>query len=81
MRGHDGFPRPQTIEGIDVTKCPMLYADAGAMEMIRAYSMFEQGILPNAGGWLDQPIKFVQAMTIIGNQVDKMREEKSSEKS
>ena len=49
-----------------------------SLEYLRAYFFFEKGYLPNAGGWLDQPAKFVQAMVVIEREVARAREEKEN---
>jgi hypothetical protein len=33
--------------------------------MLHAYIEREKGYLPNAGGWLDQPMKFTDSMKFI----------------
>lgn len=79
VRGHDGFASPRMIAGQVVNKCPLMYAGVEDVELIRAFPMFENGILPNPGGWLDQPARFIEAMNIIKNQLDLMAEERRQE--
>lgn len=40
---------------------------------IQAYNMFDKGYLPNAGGWLDQPVKFLMAMNMIEEELGKAK--------
>jgi len=37
----------------------------------RAYNFMEKGMLPRAGGWLDQANKFIEAMSIISMNIEK----------
>ena len=50
----------------------------GSLEYLNAFFFFGKGYLPNAGGWLDQPAKFVQAMVVIEREVARVREEKEN---
>lgn len=38
-----------------------------------SYKMFKNGFLPNEGGWLRQPNKFIQAMLFIDSEIDRER--------
>jgi len=49
-----------------------------SVEYLNAFFFFGKGYLPNAGGWLDQPAKFVQAMVVIEREVARVREEKEN---
>lgn len=44
--------------------------------MVEIYMSYKKGFLPNAGGWLDQPMRFSSAMTVIENYSAKLQEEK-----
>lgn len=35
---------------------------------------FIKGYLPNPGGWLDQPAKFVEAVVLIEREIARMKE-------
>jgi hypothetical protein len=48
----------------------------GSLEYLNAYFFFGKGYLPNAGGWLDQPMKFVQAILVVEREAARVREEK-----
>jgi hypothetical protein len=41
---------------------------------LNAYLFFEKGYLPNPGGWLEQPLKFIQAIKIIEREIALARE-------
>jgi hypothetical protein len=40
--------------------------------------LFDRGYLPNAGGWLEQPAKFIDAMMIISKEIQAIREEEAA---
>jgi hypothetical protein len=42
-----------------------------SFEYIRAYNFYKNGFLPNAGGWLDQPAKLLDAFNIIDREAAK----------
>ena len=46
-----------------------------SMQYIKAYNMFDKGYLPNAGGWLNQPIKFLMAINVIEEELGKAKKE------
>ena len=48
-------------------RCPRRSVPPDATGWIDLYGMFEAGHLADAGGALDQPAYYVQAMKIIGN--------------
>lgn len=60
----------------ETSRCPVQLITAASLEYIRAYSLFLKGYMPNAGGWIDQPKKFIGAMEIIENEVAKIQQEK-----
>lgn len=50
--------------------------DERSVAMIEVYMAYKKGFLPNAGGWLDQPIRFSRSMSVIEDYSAKMQEEK-----
>ena len=56
-------------------RCPLRLITSQSIEYIRAYKFFSKGYLPNPGGWLEQPVKFITAMEIIERELDKIDEE------
>jgi hypothetical protein len=68
VRGHDGF-EPRIVANVEVDRCPALYVSEAENLLIEAYAQYKNGFLPNAGGWLDQPMRFIQAMGIISEAV------------
>jgi hypothetical protein len=57
---------PYRVEGYQITRCPMIWLTY-EFELLDIFRDHEKGILPNAGGGLDQPMKFSQIIAIIGN--------------
>jgi len=60
----------------EFSRCPRSLVNIKSIEYLNAYIFFERGFLPNPGGWLDQPLKFIQAMKIIEAEVMKIKEGK-----
>jgi hypothetical protein len=46
-------------------RCPNSHASDDVAEALSGYHMLESGILPNAGGWSDQPELFARACDVI----------------
>ena len=46
-----------------------------SMQYIKAYNMFDKGYLPNVGGWLNQPVKFLMAINVIEEELGKAKRE------
>ena len=49
------------------------------MAYLEAYHQYKNGFLPYEGGWLNQPLKFLEATKAIENLVEKMLREKKKE--
>jgi len=60
----------------EFSRCPRSLVTVNSAAYLNAYIFFEKGYLPNPGGWLDQPLKFIQAMRTIEAEVMKLKEEK-----
>ena len=56
-------------------RCPLKIVTNQSLDYIRAYIFFQNGYLPNSGGWLDQSVKFIDAMEVIETEISKIREE------
>lgn len=78
LRGCEREISPVRLIGTDitVTRCPMSYITAKEELYLELYLQWEKGYLPNAGGWLDQPFKYAQAMILIDNLIGTFRKEK-----
>jgi len=72
------IPGKWQIEGVSYQRCPRSLLTKDTLEYLYAYSFFRNHILPNSGGWLDQPKKFRDAMLIIEDQVAKMDEQEGA---
>ena len=64
------------IEGTILKRCPLRVIDERSVAMVEVYFAFKKGFLPNAGGWLDQPVRFSRSMTVIEDYSAKLAEEK-----
>ncbi len=63
-------------ETIEFDRCPQTVIKGNIAFFIEAYGFYKNGYLPNAGTWLDQPIKLLQAFNVIGEYIDKLSEVK-----
>ena len=54
--------------------CPGKYATTQSRFYLDTYFFFKQGHFPNPGGWLDQPMKLLQAIKIISSEVMSVQE-------
>lgn len=59
-----------------ITRCPRFYSGGAELFMLSAYREYRNGYLPNVGGWLDQPMRFIDAMEIIEAAVAKVSEQR-----
>ncbi len=62
------------LKGYKFTRCPFLTAKE-ANYILDAYFEYKNGFLPNAGGWLDQPMKFSQFMIMVDNQIGELEKQ------
>lgn len=80
LRGCDNELNPFWVEGYQITTlCHKKWVDSKTQFYLRAYFEYKNGYLPNAGGWLDQPIKFGQVIILIDKimaKYQKQEEEK-----
>ena len=58
----------------EFTRCPKILVERKSVEYLSAYFFFTKGYLPNPGGWLDQPAKFVEAVILIEREIARMKE-------
>ena len=70
------IPGVWKLDGWEFQRSPRKIISVVSLEFLRAYFFFGKGYLPNVGGWLDQPLKYVQAMVVIEREVARVREEK-----
>ena len=60
-------------------RCPGSIVTRQSYEYIAAYNWREKGFLPNPGGWMEQPAKFVEAMGIIEREITRESKERMEE--
>jgi hypothetical protein len=75
LKAERGCEEDSPIEGVwklkdwEFRRCPRKLVTRASIEYLNAYLFFEKGYLPNPGGWLDQPLKFIQAIKIIEREI------------
>ncbi len=57
------------IDEYEFNRCPHESIDKDIFIWIRAFNLFKAGILPNTGGWLNQPNKYIEIMNFIENVI------------
>ena len=62
------------LNGIQYKGCPFKITTTYSFNMLRAYMFYKNGYLPNQGGWLDQPAKFIDAVIVLDNEFNKSQE-------
>lgn len=73
--GKDGI-LPFEIDGELVFRCPLKLVDSLSWEYVRAYRLYKKDLLPNGVGWLKESAKFIDAMEVMDNEVNKIENEK-----
>lgn len=63
------IPRRWQIGDWYFNRCPVTMVTQQSKEFLRAYAMYKQGFLPNGRGYLYETQKYLDAMTIIENEV------------
>lgn len=56
--------------------CPKPMADRQAIEIMRLASLYQQGIMPFAGGYYDQPVAVMRAIDLALNARERARANK-----
>lgn len=54
---------------IPIHRCPNKLVTSREIAAISAALMVERGVLPDPGGWMDQPATFVQAFPLITREI------------
>lgn len=65
----DACPECQGSNRIELRECPWRRIQPEHEEAITAAVQMERGILPEAGGWLDQSATFVAAFPLLLNEL------------
>jgi len=66
------------FNGEEFTGCPVRKLNPQIFEYLRAYMFYKNKILPNSGGWIDQPRKFIKAMEIIEVEMIRIKEKQNA---
>jgi len=61
-------------------RCPIKLVSGISWEYIRAYGFYKNNFLPNGKGWLDESDRYLDAMSIIRNEITKMEAKKNKPK-
>ncbi len=69
------IPGIWNLNGWEFQRCPLKLITQQSIEYLKAYNFFIKGFLPNPGGWMEQPIKFIRSIEIIDRELDKIQEE------
>jgi hypothetical protein len=62
-----------------LTTCPVNYVTPDVAAVLSCWSAFKNGVLPRAGGLLDQAATFVEAINILESELSKLQKEKFEE--
>jgi len=73
IRGCQGFNQPKNLLGVKVDRCPVKVVPGYVFEYITAYTFYKNKMLPNDGGYMEQPVKFIESMLILEKAVTNVR--------
>ncbi len=83
FKGHKGFceyeqPGQEEWElyGATYKGCPFKIITKQSGTYLKAYKYYREGYLPNEGGWLSQPAKFLDALEIIERELKNIEYER-----
>lgn len=65
LRNCDGTGKPYVAEGIEVDRCPVKIVSVQSMIYVEAYKYYAAGQFPFSGTYLEQPLKYMEAMKLI----------------
>ncbi|MBI5872992.1 MAG: hypothetical protein HZB36_02480 [Candidatus Omnitrophica bacterium] len=57
-------------------RCPLKLVTEKSFKYIEAYNFYKGGFLPNPGSWMEQPVKFIEAVSFIQGLINKEGKEK-----
>jgi len=66
---------PWRIGSETYTRCPKKLITAESWQYLQAFGFYKNGIMPHGKGWRREPQKFLDAMSIIENEVAKIERE------
>lgn len=67
------------FEGEILKRCPLQLITPTSKRFLRFYQFMEKGFLPNPGGILDQPNRFLEAMAVLNDTIAKIQDEQRKE--
>lgn len=67
---------PWEVDGERFYRCPLKLVPNWVWDFTKAYTLYKNGILPHANGWLNESDRFLQGMAIIENEIVKIENEK-----
>lgn len=59
-----------------VYRCPIKLVNPLSWQYIRAYTFYKNKMLPAGKGWLDESDRYLDAMILISNELNRMDQEK-----
>lgn len=62
------FVVPLKDRVLELDECPRKAVKPASWDWIRLWHLFQQGHLPYAGGIMEQPARFMDAMEVIGGE-------------
>jgi hypothetical protein len=65
--------------GMEFTRCPVKSVTSKSSAYLESYKMWEKSLLPNSGGWLDQPAKVCQAIYLVEQWVRRFEKEENKD--
>ncbi len=67
-----------SFDGVDYKGCPVRQVTRASSLYLTAYQIYQDGHYPNAGGWLNQPAKMLDAFEVIRNELREMEKDKKA---
>ncbi len=64
------------LNGQQYRGCPFKIVKRQSANFLRAFQFYKQGYLPNAGTWLDQPAKLIDAFEVIDKALQSLEIER-----
>ncbi len=61
------------IEQYRLKRCPIKEVTQEGLEYLEAYKFYKNGVLPIAGGWLNQTQSFTEAVMLIDAEIIKIK--------
>ena len=57
------------LNGTEYRGCPFKIVTRQSANFLRAFQFYKEGYLPNAGGWIDQSAKMIDAFEVIEKEL------------